>query len=302
MSEHYIHSVESANEQGRESVESGSHVPIIDVIRHGQTTYKELTDPSFRFDPNAEGFTFDPEHLDLTEEGIINVEETARTLGERIDSEHEIILIISSPNFRAQSTALIIGRSLESQGIAMLLPYDRIRSTSSLRQIIVKEEADVDEWIAADAALREQNSEHAHRPPFERYNAIAARLEIDLGEIYGEGEEEIDARFNRFLRHMTNANSWLRSETKGLLEGKRLRVIAVTHEEVPSMFMQKALGATEHMRNAQILEVRPHGNLPKGGRNVADVELVAKGEGSQSRTGTISNQFTTINGPPINRE
>jgi broad specificity phosphatase PhoE len=302
MSEKYVHSVEPADDRNTESAEQDPGVPVIDVVRHGHTTYKELTDPNFRFDPGAEGFALDVEHLDLTEEGIASVEETARTMAERIDREHEVILIISSPNFRAQSTALIIGRLLESRGITMLLPYDRVRSTSSLRQITVKEGADVDEWIAADASLREQNPEHAHLPSFERYNAIAARLEIDLSEIYGESEEKIDARFNRFLRHMTNVNDWFQSETKEVLEGKQLRVIAVTHEEVPSVFMQKALGATEHMRNAQVLEVRPRGNLRKDDRNMADLELLAKGEGSQSRTGTIVNQFTKVNEPPASAQ
>lgn len=288
MSEKFIHSIEAVNDREIEPGEPDAGVPVIDVIRHGQTEYKELKDPGFRFDPGAEDFALDAEHLDLTEEGIASVRETAQTLEERIEKEREAVLIISSPNFRAQSTALVIDDYLRSRGISS---FEGIRSSKALRQITLQEGADIDAWMTADTALRAEDERHETIPTFERFEAIATRLGKELNEIFKEDVQKIDERFNRFVRHMTNINDWLSDETKAFIQGKRLRIIAVTHEEIPGVFMQKTLGTTEHMKNAQILELRPNKNLRKGDRNSTDIELLAKGEGSQPRTGRIENQF-----------
>lgn len=83
----FSHRIETHVEQAEISPKPG--VPIIDVIRHGQTEYKEGRQKSFRFDPQASDFALDAEHLDLTEQGIKEIEQATEQIVERADKNNE---------------------------------------------------------------------------------------------------------------------------------------------------------------------------------------------------------------------
>ncbi len=263
----------------QESKEQDPIVPIIDIVRHGPTVYKELKDPSFVFDPTAEGFKLDVEHLDLTEEGIEIIRNTGKQLAAKIDKKNEVVLILTSPNFRAQSTDLLIDEELRAAGVSMLLPREEnLRIVNNLRQINFKDQGDRADWIVADGAFRAEAQLHTKLPPEQAHEKIAAALGRELSDIFTEDYQDIDARLKRFIRHATNINRYLDAATKARLEGKRLRIIAVTHEEVPSRLMGEVLSTRENIKKGQVLEIRARQQLKTGASTTAEFELLPHGD------------------------
>lgn len=302
------YSIESIGNGGRGERESNFEAPIVDIVRHGLTDYKELKDPAFVFDPQSEGFKLDAEHLDLTEEGIEDIRETAMQLEGIIDKENEIILIVSSPNFRAHSTALVLEDYLRSHGVTMLLDNaenpsstndeilgptrTKIPTTDSLRQITFRNLNDRGVWIAKDEALRAENKTNKAIPPEQAHGIIAARLGKTISDFFTEDYRQIGQRFNRFLRHAGNIYDYLSNDTKERLRGKKLRIIAVTHEEVLSGFAKQALETEGNIKRGQILEIKPGDKLRKGDKDVTEVILYPKGGQSESGRQTVVRKFS----------
>ncbi|MBU1075617.1 histidine phosphatase family protein [Patescibacteria group bacterium] len=272
--------------------ERNPQVPIIDIVRHGRTDYKELKDPNFNFDSKAEDFTLDTEHLDLNEDGIADAEGAARQLLATIDKDNEVVILVTSPNFRAHSTALVIEDVLVSNGVT-LLNSGRTMETSQLRQINIANKEDLPEWIAADKKYREEDPMRFKGSPDKMHKAIAASLGKELKEVFTEDYGEINTRFEDYLRHMTNIYDYLNEKTKQQLAGKIIRIVTLTHEELPAKFMQATLGTEENLKNGQILELRPQDKIRKDTESEAEVVLYPKPEGeSESSEVTVSRKFT----------
>ncbi len=287
MPENYTYRIEPTG--GQESVESVEDVPIIDIVRHGPTEYKELGETPFEFNPGAKDFALDDTHLDLTKEGIELVRETGKQLAGRIDRTKEIVLIMSSPNFRAQSTALLIDDELRKAGVPMLLSdAERLHMTKNLRQISFRDADAPPTWIAADKAFRAEDERNRRLPPGQVYKVIAARLGKDFSQIFTEDMQSVRQRFFRFVRHASNMHRYFGADTKELLKGKKLRIIAVTHEEVPALLMEEGLPVKEGLKRGQILELRPQDKLAEGEANRLAVELLPQGSDSESHAGTIT--------------
>ncbi|MBU4369326.1 hypothetical protein KKG58_01015 [Patescibacteria group bacterium] len=241
-------------------------VPIIDIIRHGETDYKELTKCDFRLDSSSADFKLDEDHLDLNQKGIKNILNTAEKLEARIDKEKEVVLFITSPNYRAESSMLLIKDHLAKSGILTIDKYLRSHNIEQIRFKSKEEggQVDVDEWIHADKKFRNEESQQQNIPPEKAHQRITERLGKKWDEIFKEGYDEIDKRFERFIRHIVNLNMYFSDETKAGLKNKRIRVVILTHEEIPSRFIQKIWGDDIVLQKAQNLELQPNAHMLKG--------------------------------------
>lgn len=281
-------------EAGQEE-ERGAIIPVIDIIRHGKTDYKELNDPDYRLNPEAPDFKLDPEHLDLNEQGIREIEKTAEQLLGMIDKDNEMVLLVTSPNYRARSSQLLISRRLSENGVTILNPGDQIHQAESLHQIDFRDKGMQPIWRKQDKMYRDRDPRHKTQSPDNAHAAIARELGYQIDDLFTEDYEDIDRRFQRFLRHMTNAEKWLQPETKEVLQGKKLRIVCLTHEELPARFMKDSLQVQENLKNGQILEIQPASQLPKGGQNVNRVILYPKGGDSETGQAEILRTFKIEN-------
>ncbi|MFZ1720812.1 MAG: phosphoglycerate mutase family protein [Candidatus Moraniibacteriota bacterium] len=266
--------------------------PIVDIVRHGETEYKEMLDKDFVFDPNQEGFALTPEYLDLTSDGIENIRRAAGQLIAAIDLQNEAVLLVASPNYRAQSSALIIADEFKKAGVPLL--NGKPKTAKNLRQIEVKNpEADMDEWMRVALGYRSESEQNAGASPDVAYQEVAHRMGRELGDIVTEDFDAIKLRFDRYLRHYGNIRNYLDPKLQDRIADKRLRVISVTHEEIPTMFMREALGSAMNLKKAQILEIRPASGLHKKGETIdVDIELVPKaGEDGNTQTASIRRTF-----------
>lgn len=288
MEKEGVYKVEKTSESKER--EPDIRVPIIDVIRHGKTDYKELQDIGFEFDPDSEDFKLDTEHLDLNEKGIKEIIETAEQLEGVIDKDNEVVILVTSPNYRAQSSTLLIEDYLKQKGVNILNPAKKILKAQNLRQITFKDAESRPEWIKTDKEFREKHPDHKLLASDKAHAEIAKMLGKDITDIFSEDYDKINQRFQRFLRHMTNLNYWLQDETKESLKDKRIRLVCLTHEELPARFMKQALDTKESLRKGQILEIQPNKFLKAGEKTDAKVILYPKGK-SERKEGNISIEF-----------
>jgi hypothetical protein len=68
----------------------------------------------------------------------------------------------------------------------------------------------------------------------------------------------------------------LSQDMKKALEGKRLRIVCVTHEERATKFAQEALGINKAVEKGQMLEVNPEGFIKKDSVSGANITLFGK--------------------------
>lgn len=284
-----IYKIEKTSE--KKEREPNIRVPIIDIIRHGETEYKELQDIGFKFDPELKDFKLDTEHLDLSDEGIKGIIETAEQLENVIDKDNELVILVTSPNYRAQSSVLLIEDYLKQKGVNILNPAKEILKAQNLRQITFKDIKSRAEWIETDKKFREKHPSHKRLTSDEAHVEIAKMLGKDITDIFSEDYDKINQRFQRFLRHMINLNHWLRDETKASLKDKRIRLVCLTHEELPARFMKQALNVRESLRKGQLLEIQPNKFLKAGEKTDAKVILYPKGK-SKRKESNISIEFT----------
>ncbi len=278
------------SDSNREAQERQPHIPVINIVRHGETEYRELTNPDLTFDPTQESFALTPEHLDLTKEGINSIRETAEQLEKEIDKEREVVLIVTSPNFRAHSSALLIEEYLRAHGVELLNEPSEIRYTRNLGQSKIKDKSILPEWMRADKAYRQESEENTRKSPEVAHKEIAKRLGLELDDVFAETHQDMDLRFNRFLRHMTNIYDWLTPETKTKLGDKQLRIVCVTHEEIPRQFLSESLGLEDTLRKGQMVEIVSTEPLRAGAEVKTSVTLYPKGP-SDAQEGKILRSF-----------
>lgn len=286
--------------QGREK-EPNFDVPTIDIIRHGDTDYKELQKSGFKINLDDPNFKLDPEHLDLNEKGIQAVRETAEHLADKIDKDKEIVLFITSPQLRAISSMLIIEDVFSSRGINILNSgcgkdedgkargYKEF--ATGLGQLPLVDKEIGSEWLEFAMDHLKNHPEIVGRPPAEVHQLIAVAFGRELSEIYSRSHKEVADGFKRFLRHTINIKKYLRDSTKMDIEEKRLRIVCVTHEERLFDFAHDALNMKETVKKGQLMEIKPEGNLEKGGETQANVAIFDK-EGNLETASDIKFTFS----------
>jgi len=269
------------------------NVPVIDIIRHGETEYKELTNPNFKFKPEDPDFKLDQKHLDLSLEGIENILKTAKNIESRIDKENEIVLFVTSPNYRAESSALLIKDYLEKAGILTVDKYLKSKNIEQIRFQPTEKggKVGIDEWIEADKKFRKEEAQGKNIPPEKAHRRIAERIGKEWEEIFSEDYEKIDKRFERFLRHMINIKMYFSEKTKTELKNKKIRIIILTHEEIPSRYIQKIFGENVGLQKAQNLELQPNKQMLKGKEiNIKNI-LYSKNEGKSTKEAFIKKSY-----------
>ena len=259
-------------EQASSKIEQESDVPIIDIIRHGETDYKQgrNAEPADSFDfesrkkkllnTKTAGFALDSEHLDLTNQGIVTIKETARELVGIIDKKHEVVLIVSSHSWRAHSSALIVEKELRDQGITILNNEGGVKFSQALNEAASR-------WHKVYSKLDDT----------EEGRKIVNEAKDDV-DVYREERLKMEAlSFQRFLRHISNVYRWLKPETSVALKGKRLRIVCFSHAEITRDFIFETLDLDRKdwdiQRRSQILEIIPKSQLPAEGQTVTKVKL-----------------------------
>jgi hypothetical protein len=238
--------------------EKASNSPIIDIIRHGETTRKQNKfgfHASLPLDTSNSGFELSAENLDLTDEGIATIEETANQLADLIDKEKEMILIVSSPSWRTHSSALVLEKILRERGVSILNEGKIIKFFNAINQhssffdkILVKLFGDNKTTREVKRIYKEQGFKSG-------IDAANKTFGIDINEKMREAE---GANFKAFLRHMTNIQGLLSPKTLEKLEGRKLRIVVLAHEETTFNFIKEVMPiGTLSQDNGQILEIIP---------------------------------------------
>jgi broad specificity phosphatase PhoE len=276
-----------------ENAEDNINIPVIDIVRHGETDYKELLDPDFKFNPRGESFKLDEEHLDLNSEGIRNILRTAEKMEQRIDKEKEVIMFVTSPNFRAESSMLLIKDHFEKSGITTIDKYLR---AENLRQIKIRSGKDegklkVKDWMSEHKKFISQDETNAKLPPEIVHHTLIEKLGMEWEDLFREDYPDIDKRFERFLRHMINIRMHFSEKTREELKGKRLRIIALTHEELPSRFVRKVFGDNIGLQKAQNFELVPDRHLHQAGMTRVKADLHPKGEEGEVQKAFVVKEF-----------
>ncbi|MDZ7798161.1 MAG: phosphoglycerate mutase family protein [Patescibacteria group bacterium] len=258
-------------------------IPIINIVRHGQTDYKELKNPDFKFDPEDPDFKLDPECLDLNQTGIKEIEQVGDKLANEIDKDKEVVIIITSPNYRAHSSALVLEERLKERGItildsrAKLHPGKTIRKADNLQQIKYRKDIDKNIWIKKHQAfIEEKLEEFKDKSPDEVHPKVAKELGGELKDWFDEDYGDIKHRFQTFLRHMNNIDYYLTDETKQNLKDKKIRIINITHEELPAKFIKESLGSKSTLKKGQIMEIQSQNTADLGEEVEANVKLYSK--------------------------
>lgn len=264
--------------------------PIIDIFRHAETWYKELTDPNFELDPDDPNFVLDADHLDLTAEGIENIRQMAEQLAARINRENEVVILVASPQLRARSSIFIIEQVFLEHGIIMLNSTAQYKfglskgiktSKFGLGQIPMNKDAEDNGltklWIEKHGQYVKDHPEVKNLPPAELHKLVADHMGIELSDIFAKNHTDIDRSFRDYIRHLANIERYLSDEVKQLLKGRQLRIISVTHEERLASFASETLGVDQTVPKGNLLEIVPAGSISKDGAVNADVKLFGRG-------------------------
>jgi broad specificity phosphatase PhoE len=293
---------EPVSEVSEQIERAENFVPVtITVIRHNLTSYKELQDPNFQFDPSVK--ELDSETLDITEQGIAGMRATAEDLASRIDTDKEVIYVVTSPQYRAQSSLLVLIDELRKRGIEVVndpaQPDTEHTILPNLRQNSFKDPKDQD--TGTEAWLKAANTWWSEDPegnkkmmlPHLAHAEVAKILGHNLSEILDESHTEAFERFMRTMRHIANTGNYLTSETRAALKGKKLRVIVLTHEELPSAFLQHAFDAKQNLKNGQVLEIEAEGFMQDGKEVSLDARLYPL-RSTESFSPTIPSEFPDV--------
>ncbi len=249
----------------KEKREDPGKLPIIDVVRHGETGYEELKDPEFKLETEGQGYGLNPESLDLTPEGIRNIENTAKNIVSNMDKQNETVLFVTSPQFRAISSQFVMEKVFLENGVNILNPSffqpdgeGVKKSTLGLGELPLKNKKEFGRtWLETYLKWAKENPEIKSLSPKEVHTKLAESLGKNLDDILTKSHENIEKDFARFLRHLMNIDKYLSNDTKKKLEGKRVRIVCITHEERVSGFLKDSLGLQKSLEKGQLLEVNP---------------------------------------------
>jgi len=200
----------------KKELEPVHNIIQVDFMRHGSTKY-------------VENFTSDEEKInmagefprDLTPEGEEEVRKEAEKIIKSIDPKNEVIVLWSSPAWRAQGSEAIIRDMLDERGIAVY----RDSAISQMRNFDQHDKVYMNSvWERLAPISKTAESIYARDPEFQEKNE---KFE-SLPEVRARAEQVFN--WIRYLAERAN------------LDGKKLHIIGVTHFEFLNPIMEDIFG------------------------------------------------------------
>lgn len=187
------------------------------LLRHGQSEYKEnknLSEDELLVDGECPN--------DLTPEGEIEVRKTAEKIANQINPEKDVVILWSSPKWRAQNSEKIIKEELKKRGISIykdssiglmkdMDQYD-VNYTNKMWKEINDSHKSTDLMYARDPKFQEKNDK------FETQPEVKKRAELFFSHVY----------------HLAESMN---------LKGKRLCIIGASHFEFLNPIMEDIFGS-----------------------------------------------------------
>ncbi len=226
-------------------------------VRHGNSEYREVMKN-----------TIEDDELDLTEKGILELEQTAEHLTKILSSKTDIVVVASSERRRAISSSNIIKNRLIAAGF--IIWNDPVTKNGRNPRTVLKRINDMEiineesgkiippltetYWDASGDIWAEYTKEGATISPKDAYSMWRdkkiERLSGDRHE--SESMQDIDNRSTNQLALLIKiANKF----QPGLAsEGKRLVIIEVEHDESLDGFTEKT-GAEKSIRHGGFFEL-----------------------------------------------
>jgi len=189
---------------------------VVDFLRHGTTDYLE----NYASQEDVEMMN-GKYPKDLTEKGEQEVIETAKKIVDTINPETDIVVLWSSPKWRAQGSEEIIKEMLEKRGIPIL----KDSSIESMRSFDQHDKDFMNDLWAKIAPIgNSAETMYARDPEFQEKNEKF------------ESQPEVKKRAERVF-------NWIRYlAERANLNGKRLRIIGASHFEFINPIMEDIFG------------------------------------------------------------
>ncbi|MDB5190317.1 MAG: hypothetical protein JWN49_643 [Parcubacteria group bacterium] len=198
-------SLESGSRLESNELEPRSNVVIADFLRHGSTEYKQNFATAEEIEAMGGNFP-----RDLSPKGEEEVRKTAKEIIATINPETDIVVLWSSPAWRAQGSEEILKELLEEKGISI----NRDSSIGSMRNFQQRDKEYMNAlWESLAPTGKSAEFTYARDPEFQEKNDKF------------ESQPEVKRRAERVL------NAIYTLTKKADLQGKRLRIIGASHFE-----------------------------------------------------------------------
>ncbi|MEI8360804.1 MAG: phosphoglycerate mutase family protein [bacterium] len=193
------------------------NIVIVDFLRHGTTEYQE------NFATHEEKAAMNGNYpRDLTPKGEQEVRATVEKIVKTINPETDIVALWSSPAWRAQGSEEILIELLEEHKI----PVHKDSSISSMRNFAQHDKEFMNElWTKLAPTGKSAELMYARDPEFQEKNDKF------------ESQPEVKRRAERVFHYIQSLAE------KADLQGKRLRIIGVSHFEFLNPMIEEIFGA-----------------------------------------------------------
>jgi len=200
----------------KKEAEPKHNVVMVDFLRHGATEYLE----NF-VSPDDKSLMDGKYPRDLTPEGEREVEKTVDRIVHTINPETDIVVLWSSPAWRAQGSEDILRELLEVHGIQVY----KDSAIGSMRNFDQKDREYMNNlWEEFVADGKSPELSYARDPEFQNKN--------EKFESQPEVKRRAERVFNYIRYFAEHAN----------LQGKRLRIIGVSHFEFLNPIIEDIFG------------------------------------------------------------
>jgi broad specificity phosphatase PhoE len=201
----------------KKEAEPKHNVVMVDFLRHGTTEYKE------NFTTHEEKLAMNGSYpRDLTPKGEQEIRETVEKIVHTINPETDVVVLWSSPAWRAQGSEDILREILEEHKI----PVYKDSSIKSMRNFDQHDKEFMNNlWESLAPIGKSAELMYARDPEFQEKN--------EKFESQPEVKKRAERVFN-YLRYLAeHAN----------LQGKRLRIIGVSHFEFLNPVIEEIYGS-----------------------------------------------------------
>lgn len=201
----------------RREGEPKHNIIIVDFLRHGASFYMEDKTPE---EKKKEMMGKYPR--DLTPEGEKGVEETVEKIVETVDPENDTVVLWSSPAWRSQGSEDILIEKLKERGI----PIHKDSAIPSMRNFDKYDNEFMEKfWEELAPTGKSAELAYARNPEFQEKNDKF------------ESQPGVKRRAERTLHYI----GYLAKHAN--LEGKRLRIIGVSHFEFLNPIIEDIFGS-----------------------------------------------------------
>ncbi len=217
-------------------------------VRHGASRYDELhRTPGWQFMPYRKNLHLTPEFLDLTGPGIIECREGADQIA-TIVAPTQSVRLVTSPQWRAHSTALVIEDSLRQKGYVVSNNRGDIPFALGVRNITMNSGFDSRLWIEADDAWHKKwNKENPGKNP--PHNTVVhpmvikeiLHLEGGMRAVFEEDYGEVDRRACATLMELARG-----------LSGTDV-VIVTAHEDTVNLLLRRRFNTQRTIPNGHLV-------------------------------------------------